>query len=42
MDNSKVHPVYDQMDKLDIVPVWNVPYRFEFNAAVELYWAQIK
>ena len=42
MDNSKVHPVYEQMEKLDIKPVWNVPYKFDFNAAVELYWAQIK
>ena len=39
MDNSKVHPVYGQMEKLDIIPIWNVPYRFDFNAAVELYWA---
>ena len=39
MDNAKVHPVYNQMEKLDIIPVWNVPYKFEFNAAVELYWA---
>ena len=30
------------MEKLNIVPVWNVPYRFEFNAAVERYWAQVK
>ena len=42
LDNSKVHPVYDEMEKLNIVPVWNVPYRFEFNAAVERYWAQVK
>ena len=42
LDNSNVHPVYDEMEKLNIVPVWNVPYRFEFNAAVERYWAQVK
>ena len=30
------------MKKLNIVPVWNVPYRFEFNAACEMYWAQVK
>ena len=39
LDNSSVHPVHDQMKELNIEPVWNVPYRFEFNAAVEMYWA---
>ena len=42
LDNSKVHPAYDEMKKLNIIPVWNTPYRFEFNAAVERFWAQIK
>ena len=30
------------MKELNIEPVWNVPYRFEFNAACERYWAQLK
>ena len=30
------------MEMLSIVPVWNVPYRFEFNVAIERYWGQLK
>ena len=40
LDNSGVHrSCTEAMDELDIEPVWNVPYRFEFNAACERYWA---
>ena len=40
LDNSGVHrSCEDEMIKLDIEPVWNVPYRYEFNEACEKYWA---
>ena len=30
------------MNELAIVPVWNVPYHFQFNEAIEKYWALLK
>ena len=30
------------MNELAIVPVWNVPYHFIFNEAIEKYWALLK
>ena len=43
LDNSGVHRCcIDVMDTLNIEPVWNVPYRYEFNEACEKYWAQLK
>ena len=46
MDGAKYHYekllVQPEFERLDIVPVWNVPYRFEFNAGIERYWAQLK
>ena len=38
-EQSEVAP---EFEKLDIVPVWNVPYRFEFNAGIERWWAVLK
>ena len=45
LDNAKFHcgpEVKKAMNELAIVPVWNVPYRFEFNEAIEKYWALLK
>ena len=45
LDNAKFHcgeEVKKAMNELGIVPVWNVPYRFEFNEAIEKYWALLK
>ena len=43
LDNSGVHRCCTEvMDSLNIEPVWNVPYRYEFNEACEKYWAQLK
>ena len=45
LDNCRVHHAKDlkeEWGKLDIVPVWNLPYAPQYNAAVELYWAQLK
>jgi len=45
LDNSSCHQareVKKEMDELAIVPIWNVPYRFEFNEAIEKYWALLK
>ena len=43
LDNSGVHKsCTDIMDTLKIEPVWNVPYKYEFNEACEKYWAQLK
>ena len=40
LDNSSVHKACkSQMAKLDITPVWNLPYAPEYNCAVERYWA---
>ena len=44
MDNAKYHKneeVIKQMKKLNIEPVFNVSYRFEFNP-IERLWAQYK
>ena len=30
------------MERLNIEPVWNVPYKYEFNEACEKFWAQLK
>ena len=30
------------MAELDIVPVWNVVYKPEYNRAIDNYWAQLK
>ena len=38
-EQSEVAP---ELEKLKIVPVWNVPYRFEFNAGIEQWWGQLK
>ena len=38
----KAWEVKDEYKKLDIQPIWNVPYTPEYNAAIELYWAQLK
>jgi len=43
LDNASVHKSCTRdMKELNIVPVWNVPYSPEYNAAVERYWAQLK
>ena len=42
MDNASYHKAEDsqkEMEKLNIEPVWNVPYHFEFNNSCERYWA---
>ena len=43
LDQASYHKeqseVATEFEKLDIVPVWNVPYRFEFNAGIERWWA---
>ena len=44
MDNLKAHKgpeVVDECNELDIVPIWNVPYRCEFQP-IELVFAQVK
>ena len=30
------------MAKLNITPVWNLPYAPEYNSAIERYWGQLK
>ena len=30
------------METLGIIPVWNVPYHFEFNEGIEKYWRALK
>ena len=30
------------METLRIIPVWNVPYHFEFNKGTEKYWRALK
>jgi hypothetical protein len=34
--------VKPKWEELNIVPIWNVPYRYQFNEACEKYWAQLK
>ena len=43
LDNSGVHRCCTaEMARLNIEPVWNVAYKYEFNEACEKYWAQLK
>ena len=45
LDNCKVHHAIackEKMKQLNITPVWNVAYRFEYNEACEKWWAQLK
>ena len=43
LDNSGVHRACSEViESLNIEPLWNVPYRYEFNEACEKYWAQLK
>ena len=43
LDNSGVHRCCTaEMARLNIEPVWNVAYKFEFNDACEKYWAELK
>ena len=43
LDNCSVHKSSrSKMAKLNIVPVWNVVYKPEYNLAIENYWAQLK
>ena len=43
LDNSSVHRCCrKKMADIGITPVWNVPYKPEYNAGVERYWAQLK
>ena len=44
-DNCRVHKtplVLEEMKKLDIEPVWNVPYHYEFNASCERFFSMLK
>ena len=43
--HSRVHHanlLKDEWAALDIVPVWNVAYRYEYMAGIEMYWGQLK
>ena len=43
LDNSGVHRCCtNAMKKLNIEPVWNVPYKYIYNKACESFWAQLK
>lgn len=51
LDNCTVHhgkQIYDKdigldhWKRLNLTPVWNVAYKPEYNAGVEMYWAQLK
>ena len=46
MDGAKYHYEKDFVKPhfihLDIVPVWNVAYSFEYNAGIERWWSQLK
>ena len=45
LDNSSVHhsePATKAYRELNIEPVWNVPYRPQYNDACEKYWAHLK
>ena len=40
LDNSGVHRCCtDRMEELNIEPVWNVPYKYQYNEGCEKYWA---
>jgi hypothetical protein len=42
MDGAQYHKNHkEQMEKLNIVPIFNVAYRFEYNP-VERLWGQYK
>jgi hypothetical protein len=41
LDNCSVHKSSEcvkEMEKLGITPVWNVPYHFMYNDAIEKFW----
>ena len=45
LDNCRIHHAHvvsDYMQELDIEPVWNVAYVPEYNAAIEMFWGQLK
>ena len=44
LDNASFHKVFndEEVKKLNIEPIWNVPYHFQFNDAVEKYWSYLK
>jgi len=45
LDNCKVHHAKSLKgiwEELDLVPIWNVPYKFDYNSAIEKYWALVK
>ena len=45
LDNARFHvgpEVKKEMSDLGIVPIWNVPYHFQYNEACEKYWALLK
>ena len=45
IDNCTIHHsqlARDKMKEKNIIPIWNVFYRFEFNEAIEKYWAMLK
>ena len=42
IDNCTIHHSHmaaDKMKELKIIPIWNTPYRYDFNEAIEKYWA---
>ena len=42
IDNCTIHHSHmaaDKMKELKIIPIWNTPYRYDFNKAIEKYWA---
>ena len=40
LDNSGVHRCCtEEMERLNIEPVWNCPYKYQFNEGCEKYWA---
>ena len=45
LDNCSVHHANEtkpHFERLNIEPVWNVAYKFQYNSAIEMYWAQLK
>ena len=44
LDNASFHKVFneEEVKKLNIEPIFNVPYHFQFNDAVEKYWSYLK
>ena len=45
IDNCGVHHshfVTKKFRDLNIMPIWNLPYSPEYNAAIEMYWGQLK